>query len=180
VTQDAARPHRVDARALDRLDIVDVCTRWHRAVDRKEFGMLAQILTEVVSLPTLAEVAEPGFSVDTYVGRYERRRDDIIRLYPPLLEGLITQHLVAGHLVDISTGGTTAVCHAHSINVHLPVGGGERIEHGNEYRFDLVRTNAGWRVRGRATWQRWSSGDTTHHDVTAKQRQWASEMEERA
>jgi hypothetical protein len=55
----------------------------------------------------------------------------------------ITQHLIAGHQVELD--GDRAICRADSINVHLPVdarGGeiGALVLHGNEYRFELERT----------------------------------------
>jgi hypothetical protein len=161
--------------AVDRLDIIDICTRWHRYVDRKCFGGLVHVLDDWVSLPTLEEVASPGFDIDTYLGHYRRSRDDVIRLYPDLLDGLITQHLVAGHLVEVR--GDTAVCEAQSINVHIPAdGSGGAVHHGNAYRFDLVRTRLGWRVAGRVTWQLWNIGDSPMHDVAVKQRRWLTSM----
>jgi hypothetical protein len=159
----------------DRQAVVDLCTWWHRHVDRKQYDRLVDVLDDTVSLPTLEEAAAPGFDVDTYLSGYRRRRDDIIANYPPLLDGLITQHLIAGHLVELD--GDTAVCQAHSINVHIPLDDPNTlVMHGNAYRFDLVRRPHGWRVAGRVTWMLWSSGDASHHDVQAKQRLWLTHL----
>jgi hypothetical protein len=94
--------------------------------------------------------------------------------YPGLLAGLITQHLITGHQVELD--GDRAVCRAHSINVHLPEDGtsGALVAHGNEYRFELERTGGGWRISGRQTWIRWRWGDETHYDVDRRLLHWAS------
>ena len=161
----------------DRAEIVDVCVRKHWYVDHKQWDELDTVLDEVVSMPTLAEIAtDPDFSEDTYLDRYPRTRDDLERGIDAALDGLTTQHLVAGHQVVLD--GDRAVCRAHSINVHVPIGAGSDaiVVHGNEYRFDLVRTSLGWRICGMLPTVRWAYGDERHHDVVAKQQAWLDSM----
>lgn len=163
---------------LDRLDIIDVCTRNHWYVDHKTWDDLDSVLADTVSLPTIEEVeADPDFDPENYLGRYARTREQIKRGYPALMAGLSTQHVIAGHQVELR--GDRAVCRAHSINIHFAHGttGGSLLGHGNEYRFDLIRTTAGWRICGRVTRIIWSAGDPSGHDVTAKQRAWLGELE---
>jgi hypothetical protein len=157
----------------DRLDIIEACTRLHWLVDHKLWDQLDEVLAETVSLPTLQEqVHEEVFDPRAFL----RSRDDIKREYPALLEGLLTQHLIAGHQVRIS--GDSAICTAHSINVHVRSRetGQDVVTHGNEYRFDLVRTPKGWRICARRTWLRWSVGPDEIHDVAAKQAEWANSV----
>jgi hypothetical protein len=104
-----------------------------------------------------------------------RSRAEVKAAYPGLLSGLITQHLIAGHQVELD--GDRAICRAHSINVHLPEDGegspgrdsgrsgkdGGLVLHGNEYRFELARTAVGWRIDGRQTWIRCPLKDQHQH-----------------
>jgi hypothetical protein len=95
-----------------------------------------------------------------------------------LLKGLVTQHLIAGHQVELD--GDRAVCRAHSINVHLPenaeADNSTVVLHGNEYRFELARTPAGWRIDGRQTWIRWRWGDEARYDVDRRLLEWSGHV----
>jgi hypothetical protein len=171
----------VDLREVaDRLEIIEVCTRLHWCVDHRDWDGLDDLLADQVSFPTPAEAAEPGFDPD----RYRRSRAEVKAAYPGLLAGLITQHLIAGHQVELD--GDRAVCRAHSVNVHLPEAeDAERPEdakrpalvlHGNEYRFELARTPDGWRIDGRQTWIRWRWGDEAHYDVDRRLLEWSGQV----
>jgi SnoaL-like domain len=171
-----------DPRELaDRLEIIEVCTRLHWCVDHRDWDGLDDLLADQVSFPTPAEMAAPGFDP----ARYRRSRAEVKAAYPGLLAGLITQHLIAGHQVELD--GDHAVCRAHSINVHLPESGedghgagagqgGALFLHGNDYRFELVRTSSGWRIDGRQTWIRWRWGDEAHYDVDRRLLDWSGQV----
>jgi hypothetical protein len=162
----------VDLRGVsDRLEIIEVCTRLHWCVDHRDWDGLDDLLADQVSFPTPAEMTAPGFDP----AGYRRSRAEVKAAYPVLLAGLITQHLIAGHQVELD--GDRAVCRAHSINVHLPEGsGGDLVLHGNEYRFELARTAAGWRIDGRQTWIRWRWGDEAHYDVDRRLLRWSGQV----
>jgi hypothetical protein len=166
----------VDLREVaDRLEIIEVCTRLHWCVDHRDWDGLDDLLADQVSFPTPSELATPGFDPK----RYRRSRAEVKAAYPGLLAGLITQHLIAGHQVELD--GDRAVCRAHSINVHLPEesANGTLILHGNEYRFELARTASGWRIDGRQTWIRWRSGDEAHYDVDQRLLEWSGQVRPR-
>jgi SnoaL-like domain len=172
----------VDLQELaDRLEIIEVCTRLHWCVDHRDWDGLDDLLADHVSFPTPAEMTAPDFDP----ARYRRSRAEVKAAYPGLLSGLITQHLIAGHQVELD--GDRAVCRAHAINVHLPDGGdggdsgdsgkgGALVLHGNEYRFELARTAAGWRIDGRQTWIRWRWGDEAHYDVDRRLLEWSGQV----
>lgn len=162
-------------RALaDRLDIIEVCTRLHWCVDHRDWDGLDDLLADRVSFPTPEELAAPGFDPALFL----RSRAEVKAAYPGLLGGLVTQHLIAGHQVELD--GDRANCRAHAVNAHQPEDepGGPVILHGNEYRFELERTSGlghgGWRIAARQTWIRWRSGDGRHYDVDRRMRDWAS------
>jgi hypothetical protein len=165
--------HAATLQALaDRLEIVEVCTRYHWCVDHRDWDGLDDLLADYVSFPTPAEMAAPGFDP----ARFRRSRVEIKAAYPGLLGGIVTQHLIAGHQVELH--GDRAVCQAHAINVHQPEGdpGGRVVLHGNEYRFELERVGGGWRIYARQQWIRWRSGDEARYDVDARTRDWAGHV----
>jgi hypothetical protein len=171
----------------DKLEIIEVCTRVHWCYDHQEWDGLDALFADVVSMPTLAQAGAAGFAVGRYLDDYLFTRDELKRALSSVKDGLTTQHLIAGHQVTLD--GDSAVCLAQSINVHLTSGmaagsggepagdlvgglGGALVAHGNDYRFDLVRTGDGWRIRGWVPRIRWSYGNESSYDATAKQAAW--------
>ena len=167
---------------FDKLEIIEVCTRVHWCYDHQEWDGLDALFFDVVSMPTLAQAASAGFDAGRYLDEYLFSRDELKRALSSVKDGLITQHLIAGHRVTLE--GDRAVCLAHSINVHLASGAstgcgrpgsgpdGSLVAHGNDYRFDLMRTGDGWRIRGWVPRIRWSHGDEASYDAAAKQAAW--------
>jgi 3-phenylpropionate/cinnamic acid dioxygenase small subunit len=157
--------------AADRLDVIDVCTRLHWCVDHRDWDALDELLDERVSFPTPVESQRPDFDPSHYV----RNRSEVKASYPELLAGLTTQHLITGHRVELD--GDRAVCHAHSVNVHVPEADPTRLVlHGNEYRFELRRTESGWRIVARQTRIVWRNGDESDYDVDVRLRRWAADL----
>ncbi len=107
------------AAIADKLEIIEVCTRTHWCYDHQEWDGLDALFAGTVSMPTLAQAAEPGFDLGSYLGGYLFTREELKRALRSVQEGLTTQHLIAGHQVTLS--GDRAVCLAHSVNIHLPV-----------------------------------------------------------
>jgi hypothetical protein len=163
------------AAIADKLEIIEVCTRVHWCYDHQDWDGLDALFADAVSMPTLAQAASAGFAVGRYLDRYLFSRDELKRALSSVKDGLVTQHLIAGHQVTLD--GDRAVCVAHSVNIHLTsatasVPGGDLVAHGNDYRFDLVRTVGGWRIRGWVPRIRWSHGDEASYDAAAKQAAW--------
>ncbi len=161
------------AAIADKLEIIEVCTRVHWCYDHEEWDGLDALFDAAVSMPTLAQVASPGFDPGGYLDDYLFTRDELKRALGSVRVGLTTQHLIAGHQVTLD--GDRAVCLAHSVNVHLPSAagsGGNLVAHGNDYRFDLLRTAGGWRIRGWIPRRRWSWGDEASYDANARQAAW--------
>jgi hypothetical protein len=166
------------AAIADKLEIIEVCTRVHWCYDHQQWDGLDELFFDPVSMPTLAQADAPGFDTGRYLEDYLFSREELRRALSSVKLGLITQHLIAGHQVALD--GDRAVCLAHSINVHLASGAssatgsgpGGLVAHGNDYRFDLVRTADGWRIRGWVPRIRWSYGDEASYDAAAKQAAW--------
>jgi SnoaL-like domain len=156
------------AAVADRLEIIEACTRVHWCYDYEDWDALDALLADDVSMPTLAQASDPGFDPGSYGTGYLLTRDQVKRALRPVKEGLTTQHLIAGHQVTLD--GDRAASPAHSVNIHLSAGG--LVAHGNEYRFDLMRTASGWRIRGWVPRVRWSQGDEGSYDAAARQAAW--------
>lgn len=157
----------------DKLEIIEVCTRVHWCYDHEDWDGLDSLFAGTVSMPTLAQVADPGFDADSYLSHYLFTHEEVKRALSSVKQGLITQHLITGHQVTLH--GNKAVCRAHSVNVHMQAqdqASGDLILHGNEYRFDLAHTADGWRIRGWIPQVRWARGDDRSYDVAAKQAAW--------
>jgi hypothetical protein len=159
--------------AIDKFAVIELCRMPHWAYDHESWDDLDDVFTETLSMPTVAQAGEPSFDLDSYLGRYLVSRTDMKRGMAMFRAGLVTQHLIAGHHVTLV--GDTAVCRAHSINIHMLAeahADQPALVHGNEYRFDCIRTGDDWRIRGWVSTVRWSFGDDSFHDVAAKQRAW--------
>jgi hypothetical protein len=174
---------------VDRLEIIEVCTRTHWCYDHRDWDGLDALFAVAVSMPTLEQAGSPGFDLETYLDGYLFSREELKRALSSVQAGLITQHLIAGHQVTLE--GDTAVCLAHSVNIHLasrlasgvasvagaPDSGASAtghglVAHGNDYRFDLLRTVDGWRIRGWVPRIRWGYGDEASYDANARQAAW--------
>jgi hypothetical protein len=167
--------HAALTAAADKFDIIELCKRPHWIYDHDAWDELDDVFTDPLSMPTAAQAADLSFNAETYLGTYLVARTELRRGMAMFKAGLITTHLVAGHHVTLQ--GDIAICRAHSINIHLPADAASEhtlLAHGNEYRFDCVRTGAGWRIRGWAPWVRWSYGNESSHDAASKQSAWLS------
>jgi hypothetical protein len=173
----------------DRLEIIEVCTRVHWCYDHQDWDGLDFLFADSVSMPTLAQAGSAGFDLSSYLDGYLFSREELKLALSSVRARLITQHLIAGHQVTLE--GDAAVCVAHSVNVHLAsrlasgaasvAGASESgasesghglVAHGNDYRFDLVRTADGWRIRGWVPRIRWGYGDEASYDANARQAAW--------
>jgi hypothetical protein len=132
---------------MDRLDVIDTCTRmaWH--ADQREWSRLAEVFADEVTLDyTSLNGGEPATLAP---GQIVAAWKDALGAFQA------TQHLLGNHLVTLD--GDSAVCtasfqatHRKTDDILWTLGG--------TYRFDLVRTAAGWRIGGVVMTAVWSDG----------------------
>jgi ketosteroid isomerase-like protein len=131
---------------MDRLDVIDTCTRmaWH--ADHRDWDRLATVFADKVRLDyTSLNGGEPVTLTP----------DQIVRAWTDALGAFeATQHLLANHLVTLD--GDTAVCTASFQATHRKRDG--RWTLGGTYRFDLTRINDQWRITGVVMTAVWSEG----------------------
>ncbi|WP_067466463.1 nuclear transport factor 2 family protein [Nocardia amamiensis] len=136
---------------MDRFDVIDTCTRmaWH--TDHREWDALEQVFAEQVTLDyTSLNGGEPVVLAPA----------QIVGAWRDTLGGFAsTQHLLANHLVTID--GDTAVCTASFQATHRKADafGASLWTLGGSYRFDLVRNDGTWRIRGVVMTALWGEGN---------------------
>lgn len=110
------------------------------------------------------EDLERVFTIDA-VGDYDRagRVEGVAAIKALCRQALepltAAQHLNANHRVDIDGDTASASCY---LTVHLyreNTPGGDHLKMGGRYDDELVRTDAGWRIRHRKLTLLWSEGN---------------------
>ncbi|MFH8491839.1 nuclear transport factor 2 family protein [Streptomyces longisporoflavus] len=137
--------------AVDRLDIIETCTRMGWYIDQREWESLGDVFSDEIKLDyTSLNGGEPG----TVTGK------ELVAAWSGLLGNFAaTQHLLSNFLVDVQgdTAVTTAMFQAtHRMpNDH----GGPLWTLGGTYRIDLERTPGGWRINGIVMTTTWADGN---------------------
>ncbi|MFF0530966.1 nuclear transport factor 2 family protein [Nocardia amikacinitolerans] len=136
---------------MDRFDVIDTCTRMVWLTDHRDWDALEQVFAEQVTLDyTSLNGGEPVVLTP----------EQIVGAWRETLGGFAaTQHLLANHLVAID--GDTAVCTASFQATHRKADafGASLWTLGGSYRFDLVRTDGTWRIRGVVMTALWGDGN---------------------
>ncbi|WP_040778674.1 nuclear transport factor 2 family protein [Nocardia pneumoniae] len=136
---------------MDRLDVIDTCTRmaWH--ADHREWDQLAAVFADQVRLDyTSLTGGEPVTLTPA----------QIVAAWQDTLGGLeATQHLLGNHLVTVD--GDRAVCTASFQATHRrsEALGASLWTLGGTYRFDLVRIGVDWRISGVVMTAMWGDGN---------------------
>ncbi|MFJ4688129.1 nuclear transport factor 2 family protein [Streptomyces sp. NPDC091377] len=135
----------------DRLDVIDTCTRMAWFIDAAEWDALESVFADEIQLDyTSLNGGEPA----TVTAK------GLVAAWSGLLGAFATtQHLLSNYLVDVD--GDTAVATAMFQATHRMPNehGGPLWTLGGKYRFELVRTDAGWRISGIVMTTTWADGN---------------------
>ena len=141
------------ARVVDERAIVDLTIRYCSAIDGRRFEELRDVF-----LPDA--VADYG-RVGTCEGV-----DAIMATCARALGPLdASQHLVTNHQVQVHGAQASAQCSFQAQHVRHGVEGGPNLIVAGTYTDELVRTDAGWRIRHRTLTVVWTDGNP---DVTGR------------
>ncbi|MEU6308061.1 nuclear transport factor 2 family protein [Streptomyces chartreusis] len=136
---------------MQRLDIIDTCTRMARHADQREWELLRGVFAPEVRLDyTSLNGGEPVTLTP----------EQIVDAWRGVLGSFeATQHLLGNHLVTVD--GDTAVCTASFQATHRKpaVHGGSLWTLGGIYRFDLARSDTGWLITGLVMTATWGDGN---------------------
>jgi ketosteroid isomerase-like protein len=136
---------------MDRLDVIDTCTRlvWH--TDQREWDRLTEVLAEQVTLDyTSLNGGDPITLTPA----------EVVNAWQNTLGGFdATQHLLANHLVTVE--GDAAVCTAAFQATHRKASphGAALWTLGGTYSFSLTRGTGGWRITGVVMTAMWGDGN---------------------
>ena len=132
---------------LDERNVVAVATRYCRALDTKNWPLLATVF-----LPdATADMATPSLLVGV---------DAITNRIRTALENLDDcQHLVGNHEVTVDGDNATHRCYLQAQHVRKAAAGGPNYLVGGRYEDRLVRTPDGWRIAHRTLTVMWTDGN---------------------
>ncbi|MEU2120919.1 nuclear transport factor 2 family protein [Nocardia niwae] len=136
---------------MDRLDVIETCTRMAWYADLREWDKLADVFADTVTLDyTSLNGGDPAVLTPA----------QIAAAWQEALGGFAaTQHLLGNHLVSIE--GDRAVCTASFQATHRRSApfGASLWTLGGSYRFDLVRSADGWRITAVVMTALWGDGN---------------------
>ena len=139
---------------IDRLGIVDTIVRFGRALDDQDWPALRRCLA-----------AELDVDYSSFRGTPPARTaaDEFVAQRRSGLAGLVTQHLGAGHLVEVR--GDTATCRCDFAIRRWPAdpSDGRFLHSYGTYRYGLRRTADGWEIESILQVVARSEGDRTLH-----------------
>jgi hypothetical protein len=134
----------------ERIDIIQTTTRMAVLADARRWDDLVDLFTDEVRVDyTSLNGGEPA----------TLPAHQLVKTWTESLGRLgATQHLVADHLVDLD--GDVATVTAAFQATHVAVAPDpRRWVLGGDYRYELVRAGAGWRIAGLTMTARWQDGD---------------------
>ncbi|WP_418960788.1 nuclear transport factor 2 family protein [Streptomyces tritici] len=133
---------------MDRLDVVDTCTRMAWYADHRDWDALAGVFADKTTLDyTSLDGGEPVTLTPAQIVDGWRAG---------LGAYAATQHLLGNHLVTVD--GDRAECTASFQATHRK-SDDSLWTLGGTYRFDLARTADGWRITGVVMTAVWSDGE---------------------
>jgi ketosteroid isomerase-like protein len=132
---------------LDERDIIGVVTRYCRALDTKDWPLLATVFLPdaTADLATTSELC----GLDAIVDRIRTALDHLDD----------SQHLVGTHEVQIDGDTATHRCYLQAQHVRHAATGGPNYLVGGRYEDRLVRTAEGWRIAHRTLTVMWTDGN---------------------
>jgi hypothetical protein len=142
--------------SADRWDILDTVTRYFTAIDRRDFELLRRVFT--VDVDAVFEGTQVAGGIDRLLAFVTGTSD--VRLPVPVIDLQLSMHFIGNHVAtvdgDIAHAETYALAHL----VDRPRGEPRMRTRGLRYVDELVRGDAGWRIRRREHLCDWMRLDT--------------------
>jgi len=132
---------------LDERDIVQIATRYCRALDTKNWALLDDVF--LVDATADLSGPEPLVGIEAIRGR--------IRTALGHLDD--SQHLVGNHEVAVDGDSATHRCYLQAQHIRKAAVGGPNYIVAGRYEDRLVRTDAGWRIAHRTLIVMWTDGN---------------------
>ena len=131
----------------DRADIVDVCVRYARALDRRDWELLRTCF-----VPDVGVEYEGMDPIKGY--------DALDRVCRDALEPLdVSQHLLGNFTVELDGDVAGCECYLHAQHVRAGTPGGDQYVVAGTYRDALRRDRDGWLITHRTLDVAWTAGN---------------------
>lgn len=144
---------------LDRAQISDVFHRYATGVDTRDWALFRSCFTDDV-------VAD---FTSIWPGMVITGADEWVAMGESLINGLdATQHIITNHTHDIQ--GDTAKCTSYLHAQHIlknDMGGDQNVLAGY-YKYDMVRTDDGWKIKKYSLTITWATGNGAIWDMAAE------------
>jgi hypothetical protein len=127
----------VSSQLQDRLEVVELVSRYAHAIDRRDWGAFDAIFDDPLALEL------PHVESDAQVARAE-----FVRLARETVEGFeATHHPITNHVVELAGDRATCVCYAQAWHtVPTERGVADYCVVRGFYEFGAARTDGGWRL----------------------------------
>lgn len=136
---------------LDRAEISDVICNYARGVDSHDWTLFRSCFADEI---------EADFSSLGDMGHFRGSADKWVKLARGLMEALdATQHLMGNIQVEVNGDEAVGRSYLQAQHVHAEDLGGNQYIIAGHYRWDMVRTPQGWRVRRYSLTKQWTSGN---------------------
>jgi hypothetical protein len=137
--------------ATDRLEILELTSKLGLLVDAREWQALRSLFTDPVEVDyTALNGGEPQ----------SPRPSDLVDGWRRALEPLAsTQHLIAGHVIELDGDRATCAANVQATHVLASAIGDPTFTLGGRYDIALRRTQEGWRMCGLTLTVQWASGN---------------------
>ncbi len=132
---------------LDEREILQVVTRYCRALDTKDWALLGDVFTADAT----ADLTRPSL-----LDGIDAIRSRIRTVLEPLD---VSQHLVGNHEVHVDGDDATHRCYFQAQHVRQAASGGPNYIVAGRYEDRLARTDLGWRIVHRTLVVMWTDGN---------------------
>jgi hypothetical protein len=148
-TTTAAEPQ--PAEMADRLAIVELISRMALHVDARAWRELTELFTDPVFIDyTSLNGGEPAsLAPSALISGWRQALDRLDA----------TQHIVAGHAVELDGDSATCAANVQGTHTRANHSGGPLWTVGGRYDFALRRTPSGWRISALTLSVQWASGN---------------------
>jgi 3-phenylpropionate/cinnamic acid dioxygenase small subunit len=138
-----------DLQALaDRAGIVDVCVRYARALDQRDWDLLRTCFEPDATFDY--DGIEPFQGVDALVAVCRGALDPLD----------VSQHLLGNHAVELDGDEARSECYLHAQHIRSGTPGGDAFIVAGTYRDRLQRSPDGWRITHRRLAVSWTDGNS--------------------
>ena len=132
---------------VDERDIVALALRYCRALDTKDWPLLADVFLPEATADLASPVHLEG--IDAIIDRIRTALQHLDE----------SQHLVGNHEVTVDGNAGTHRCYLHAQHIRAATDGGPHYIVAGRYEDRVVRTDAGWRIAHRTLTVMWTEGN---------------------